>query len=63
MQDDDKNLISEEDGIKQMKNAYDDFLRKIRAIEKERDEKIMAIIKRIEKKKIEEIKSGIKDIK
>lgn len=63
MQDNDKNLISEEDGIRQMKDAYDDFLRKIRMIEKERDEKIMAIIKRVEDKKIEEIKSGIKNIK
>lgn len=59
MPEDDKNYISEEEGIGQMKEAYDNFLRKIRKIEKESAEKIAAIIKKIEERKIEEIKKEI----
>ncbi|MEK7097350.1 MAG: hypothetical protein AAB906_00710 [Patescibacteria group bacterium] len=52
--------ISEEDGIEQMKIAYQDFLRKIKEIEKKRDERIMVIISKIEEREIQKIKKEIK---
>lgn len=51
--------LSDKEKIKLMKEAYDEFLREIRKIEKERDEKIMAIIKRIEARQLEKIRKSI----
>lgn len=55
-----QNLIDEEK-IKLINEAYEVFLRELRKIEKNRDEKIAAIIKKIEERQIEEIKKGIKN--
>lgn len=51
--------LSDKEKIKLMKEAYDEFLREIRKIEKERDEKITAIIKRIEARQLEKIRESI----
>lgn len=55
-----QNLIDEEK-IRLINEAYDGFLRELRKIEKNRDEKIAVIIKKIEERQIKEIKQGIKN--
>ncbi len=52
--------LSDKEKVKLMKEAYDEFLREIRKIEKERDEKIMAIIKRIEARQLEKVRRSLK---
>jgi hypothetical protein len=53
-----KNL-TEEEKIKLINEAYDSFSREIKKIEKERDEKIMAIIKKIDDRKLGEARNDI----
>lgn len=55
-----QNLIDEEK-IKLINEAYEVFLREIKKIEKERDGKIMAIMKNIDNRLLEEIKKDIKN--
>lgn len=54
-----KNL-SDRGKIELIRLAYKVYIRKIRKIEKERDEKIAEIINGVEKKKIEAIKKSLK---
>lgn len=51
----------EKEAVKELKSIYLDFLNKVKKIEAERDKKIMAIIKRIEERKIEKIRRSLND--
>ncbi len=49
----------EREAVKELKSIYLDFLNKVKKIEAERDKKIMAIIKRIEKRKMAKIRKSL----
>lgn len=51
--------LNDKEAIGRMKAAYEEFSRAVKKIEKERDEKIMAIIKNIEKRQLEKIRRSI----
>lgn len=54
-----KKQLSEEETIEQIKAIYQDFLRKIERIEKVRDEKMAAIIKKAEQRQIRKLKQEL----
>ena len=55
-----KNMpISDSEKIKKINEIYADFTKKIRMIENERDEKIMEILKRIEKRQLDKVREEI----
>ena len=45
--------LTDKEAIERIKAAYDDFSLAVRKIEKERDEKIIEIIKKIETRRLE----------
>lgn len=47
--------FSEAEKIAMLENIYSDFLKKVNNIERERDEKIMAILRSIDERKIKDI--------
>jgi len=51
--------ISDSEKIKKINEIYADFTKKIRMIENERDEKIMEILKRIEKRQLDKVREEI----
>lgn len=52
--------LSDREKIRLMNQAYQKFLREIREIEKERDGKIIKIIRKLENMQIDAIKKSIK---
>lgn len=55
-----KRQLAEEKKIERMEVIYQDFLNKIKRIEKVRDEKIAAIIKESEERQIKEAKQKLR---
>lgn len=54
-----KKQLSEQEAIAQIKAIYQDFLNKIARIEKVRDEKIAAIIKKAEQRQIKQTRESL----
>jgi hypothetical protein len=53
--------MTEEEKIEKIKEIYQEFLDKVSAIEKERDEKLAKIVDGIDKRKIDELMHKIKN--
>ena len=54
-----KTQLTEQKKIEQIELIYQDFLNKIKRIEKVRDEKISAIIQKAEERQIEKVKQEL----